>query len=490
MRTQLDGIRNSMVWMLMAGAMLVCNPAVQAQQVAESSKRPRVPDAPAVTLPAGFHHPEIGEAGPAIGLDYKWWKEFNDPLLDELIEASVSGNIDLKTAEARVREARAALGVSRSRQRPSLDTATSYNRLRGPVNPLGFIRPGAQSNVFQIGFDASWELDLFGGVRASVAAAAADAQAAEEARHGAMITVMAEVARQYVQLRGLQNEWRVTAANLAIQKDLAQLTRVRLEAGLATALDLERAEAQAEATAAALPLLQSGIAQSIYGLSVLAGKEPGALETKLAASAPIPIAPTPNPGQPSDLLRRRPDLRRAEAEIAAAFARVKVARADLYPKFNLGALFGRQGNSLNGFSLGLGNFFSLGPTVSLPIFSGGRIKANIRAQDARQEQAQRNFEDTVLQALLEVENAMVEQSEERARLDALSKSLAASRRAVKLSEELYSLGQESFLSVLEAQRTQYEIEAQKTRSERDVSLYLVMLYKALGGGWAIENITK
>lgn len=428
----------------------------------------------------------------------EWWKTFQDATLDALVERAVRENLDLHIAAARVTEARAARGVSASALLPSVGTTAGYTRVRGGIaqglNRTGIV-PGSpasrsnllapfETNIFQLGFDASWELDFFGGTRRAVEAATADVRAAEEGRNDVLVTVLAEIGRNYVEVRGIQKRLEITRNNIEAQQQTLDLTQVRTDAGLATELDVARAAAQLAATQAAIPSLESELARGIHRLGVLLGEEPGALRAELEKKAPLPSVPSSIPiGLPSDLLLRRPDVRRADAEIAAATARLGVARAELFPKFTLTGLAGRQSTSIGGITLGVGNFFSFGPGVRLPIFTGGRIRSNIAVQDARLEQAVMQYESSVLRSLEEVENALVAYSREQQRRAKLQQAVNESRRAVELADELYLRGLGDFLSVLEAQRSRYALEDELAQSETNVVVNLVALYKALGGGW-------
>ncbi|MCI0389832.1 MAG: efflux transporter outer membrane subunit [Acidobacteria bacterium] len=428
----------------------------------------------------------------------EWWKTFQDATLDALVERAARENLDLRTAAARVTEARAARGISASALLPSAGTTAGYTRVRGGIaqglNRAGIV-PGSptsrssllapfETNIFQLGFDASWELDLFGGTRRAVEAATADMRAAEEGKHDVLVTVLAEIGRNYVEVRGNQKRLEITRNNIEAQQQTLDLTHVRSDACLATDLDVARAAAQLAATQAAIPSLESELARGIHRLGVLLGEEPGALRAELEKRAPLPTVPSSIPiGLPSDLLLRRPDVRRADAEIAAATARLGVARSELFPKFTLTGLAGRQSTGIGGLTLGAGNFFSFGPGVRLPIFTGGRIRSNIAMHDARLQQALTQYESSVLKSLEEVENALVAYSQEQQRRASLQRAVDESRRAVEMANELYLRGLEDFLSVLEAQKSRYTLEDELAQSETNVVVDLVALYKALGGGW-------
>ena len=419
----------------------------------------------------------------------EWWASFQDPELNSLVERSASRNLDLKLALERVQEARAARGVARSGYFPSIDGAASGTRNRqrviGPVGPQNspVIVP-VEFNNFQGGLSASWELDVFGGTRRRVQAATADATAAEENRRDVLVILLGDVGRVYAQLRGFQRRLEIANKNIKTQQDTLDLTSARAKAGLATELDVSRAAAQLESTRAIVPSLLSGIDVSIHRLSVLLGEEPGALRSELEKTNPIPSAgPEVDVGLPSDLLKRRPDIRRSEAQLAAATARIGEAKADLFPRFVLIGTAGRQAAQLHDLTLGAGNFFSVGPGISLPLFTGGRIRSNIAVQTSRQREAVIGYQSTVLNALEEVENALVSYSQEQERRDRLNDAVAHSQLAVDLATEQYKAGLVDFLSVLDAQRGLYANEDQLVQSQTSVTTNLVGLYRALGGGW-------
>src|SRR5499425_2938305 len=426
----------------------------------------------------------------------EWWASFQDPELNSLVERSASRNLDLKLALERVQEARAARGVARSGYFPSIDGAASGTRNRqrviGPVGPQNspVIVP-IEFNNFQGGLSPSWELDVFGGVRRSAQAAAADATAAEENRRDVLVILLGDVGRVYAQLRGFQRRLEIANKNIKTQQDNLDLTRARAKAGLATDLDVSRAAAQLESTKAVVPTLLSGMDVSIHRLSVLLGEEPGALRSELEKVSPIPSAgPEVDVGLPSDLLKRRPDIRRSEAQLAAATARIGEAKADRFPRFVLTGTAGRQATQLHDLTLGAGNFFSAGPGISLPLFTGGRIRSNIAVQTSRQRQALISYQSTVLNSLEEVENALVSYSQEQERRDHLNQAVENSQLAVDLATEQYRAGLVDFLSVLDAQRELYANEDQLVQSQTTVTTDLVGLYRALGGGWSASSVVS
>jgi NodT family efflux transporter outer membrane factor (OMF) lipoprotein len=439
---------------------------------------------PETEMPAEWAGPTAAVGGPAgesteASLT-QWWTAFQDPTLTSLIERAVESNLDLKLAQARIRQARAARGVAASAFGPTVDASGSSRRSQGTGN-------GPVANQYQAGFDAGWELDIFGGTRRTVEAAGADLQAAEESHRDVLVTLTAEVARTYIELRAFQQQLDIAQRNLAAQERSVALTRKRFEGGFVSALDIANANVQVATTAAQVPLLEASIRQTTYSLSVLVGREPAALVQELSPTAVIPAAPPTVPaGVPSDLLRRRPDIRAAEAQIHAATARIGVATADLFPKVNLSGSIGWQAGDLGSLFDTASRFSSLGPSVSWSLFQSGRIRSNIEVQKALEEQSFIAYRQTVLAALEEVEDALIASEKEQERRHALVEALDANRKAVDLATQLYSQGQTDFLSVLDAQRSLYSSEDALAQSTRTVSTNLVALYKALGGGWAAE----
>lgn len=444
------------------------------------------------SIPTQFHSQAAGaSADPAVE---RWWSSFHDPELDSLIERAMGANFDLKIAASRLLEARAARGMARAGLLPSVQASESTQSVRGGLTQ-GIFRPNAGSqssllapfdtNIFQQGFDASWELDLFGGKRHALEAATADVAATDEARRDTLFSLLAEVARNYGELRGTQRRLEIAENNIKLQTDTLELTRVRAEAGLGTELDVERQASQLAATQAMVPALESARQMSIHRLSVLLGEEPGALAGELTEARPLPATPPVVPvGLSSELLERRPDVRRADAEVAASTARVGVARSDFFPKITLTGSAGRQGTSFSGLTLGAGNFFAVGPAIKLPIFTGGRLRANMEAQKQRLSQAQLAYQNTVLRSLEETENALTAYGREQERRERLQAAAHASQQATQLANELYTRGLADFLTVLDAQRQQLAIEDDLAQSDTAVVTNLVALYKALGGRWS------
>ncbi|MFN0133671.1 MAG: efflux transporter outer membrane subunit [Phycisphaerales bacterium] len=418
---------------------------------------------------------------------HEWWRGFSDPMLDSLVDRALAGSLDLREAAARVREARALRGISAADRLPSVDVngAASYSRASknsfgGPGGP-----PGEESDLYDIGFDATWEVDLFGRVRRSVEAADADVDAAEESRRDAKVVLVAEVARNYAEYRSAQTRLGIAHENVRIQRDTLDLSRDRLRAGLSSELQVAQATALLETTRAQIPLLVTSLRAAEFRLDILLGQQPGTLAPDLAAIAPVPPAPAVSPiGMPAELLRRRPDIRRAERSIAAATARIGAATADLYPRLTLSGSFGLESGELGTLFEGDSRTWSAGPlAVRWPVFDAGRIRSNIRVQEARQEQAVVAYERAVLQAYEEVANALVEYARVRERRDSLARAVDADKLAVELANDLWTRGLTDFVNVLDTQRALFLLQDQLAQSDAAMTTSLVALYKALGGGW-------
>ena len=426
----------------------------------------------------------------------KWWHTLADPELDRLIERAVQNNLDLQLSTQRLLEARASRGIVRADLLPSAGQSVSFQRLRGrfpeeslPVgtSPAGssLIAP-SETNLVRSGLDASWELDLFGGKRNALKAASAEVQVSEEARRDVLVSLLSEVASGYAELRGAQRRLAITMRNCALQRDSLRLTQARADAGLGTRLDVERQQAQLESTEALAPALESQITRTIHRLSILLGEYPSALLPELQAAKQELAAPPEVPLRlAGDLLKRRPDVRRADAGIAAAMARVGMVRADLFPKILLTGAAGRQSSGVPILSLGAGNFFSIGPAITLPFLSSGRVRANLEVRKRQLEEALTVYRKAVLVALQETEDALVEYQREGERQARLMSALKSSQTATELATELYTRGLADFLSVLDAQRAQLAAEDLLAQSDTAVITNLVMLYKALGGGWSV-----
>ena len=454
---------------------------------------------PKAAVPESFHQQAAAAGVTTETAVANWWTTLGDPELTALIERAVSANLDLKVASSRALEARATRRVTRSDLLPSVSSSNNIERTRGgltqglfntnagPSGQSSLLTP-LETSVYQFGFDASWEIDFFGGHRRTLEAATADLAAIGEARRDTLVSLLAEVARNYSELRGYQRRIDITNRNIELQQDSLNLTRARADAGLGTQFDVERQAAQLDSTRALVPSLEAAQIQTIHRLSVLLGEEPGTLLEELTQVKPLPMVPPSVPvGLPGDLLKRRPDIREAESRVAAETARVGVARADLFPKILLTGAAGRQATEPSGLTLGAGNFFSIGPAITLPIFTAGKIRGNIEAQKQRLDQALTQYQGTVLRSLEETENALVAYGHEKDREEKLVASVEESRQATLLATELYTRGLSDFLSVLDAQRQQLVAEDDLAQSDTIVVTDLVALYKALGGGWDVVS---
>ena len=436
-------------------------------------------------MPAQWHGPvarrgELNQAVPEPNQVQAncWWANFHDPVLIGLVNRALISNLDLRLAEARIRQARAARGVAFAGLGPTVDANGSYRRFATGSNPA--------RSLYDASLDASWEIDIFGGARRSVEAAEAEIQAAEEDRNNVLVTLTAEVALDYINLRSLQQRIAISNNNLAAQRHSAEITRQRYAGGqgFASGLDVANADAQVATTAAGIPLLQAAAQQTVYALSILLGREPGALLAELTPLGAIPGAPPAVPvGVPSELLRRRPDIRAAEARLHSATAVIGVAVADLYPRFLISGSGGYQAARLGSLFASDNSFWSIGPSINWSLFQSGRIRSNIAVQEAARDQSYINYQQVVLGALQEVENALVSSTAEAEHRRALVEAVGANRRAMELALQLYTAGETDFLNVLIAQRSLYGTEDALVQSTGTVSTNLVALYKALGGGW-------
>ena len=430
-----------------------------------------------------------GETNASIELA-AWWKQFQDPSLNWLMDHAVWSNLDLQIARARVRETRAQYRIVTARFLPSVDAAGSYARSETshhqPVLGSIPLPPGVpfENNVYQTGFDASWEIDVFGGTRRAAEAAKAGVEASQDGRRATLVTLLGEVARNYVDVRGYQRRLAIARQNLEAQARGLAITRDRFAQGLTSNLDVQQASTLLSTTQAEIPTLETSLQAAIHRLGVLLGQPPGALLAELSNPAPIPAAPPIVPvGLPSELLLRRPDVQRAERQLAAASANIGVAKADLFPKFYLTGAAGVQSVSAGDWFTGGSSFWSAGPTMQWRIFDAGRIRANLKVQTARQEQALAAYEQTVLTSFEEVENGLVAYANEQIRRHSLADAVTSSQKSLDLANKLYANGLTDFLHVLDTERSLYQAQDALVQSDRTVSANLVSLYKSLGGGW-------
>jgi NodT family efflux transporter outer membrane factor (OMF) lipoprotein len=487
------------------------------------------------TQPAG-----AVSTGGAVAID--WWRGFNDPELNSLINRAVANNLDLKNAALRLRQARAQRGVVGSELWPQINADGGYQHARGSKNvtiPLGAFGgggssgtgstatasnsksssvsgitvtpfqssdsggvassaapggpqsplgnggfPGVTTDLYQAGFDATWEIDIFGGQRRAIEAAEADTRAAIEDQRDVLVSLLAEVARDYIELRTSQLQARIARQNLHDEQDTLDLTRSRYRAGFSTDLDVARQAAEVASTAADLPAYEATERQMIHALGVLLAQDPESLAVELGNYTPLPAVPPVVPiGVPADLVRRRPDIRRAERQLAAASARIGVATADFYPKFSITGSFGLDSSQIKELFDWNSRYFALSPGITWPIFDAGRIHNNIEVQKALARQAVNTYELAILSAVRDVEDSLASYRTEQARHESLVEAVRDSQQAVDLARQQYEKGVIDFLEVLDTQRTLLEAQNILAQSDSAIALDLVSLYKALGGGW-------
>jgi len=407
----------------------------------------------------------------------QWWTRFNDPKLTELVQAALATNLDVQLAQAQLRQARAVRGKDAGGLWPSA-TATGAITRSGTVSGAGL--PGVNS----VGADAIWNLDLFGVTRRQLESDAAGIQAAQENLYGAQVTLVSELALDYIQIRSAQEQIAIAQTNLQSESHTAEVTRQKGAAGFVSGLDEANADAQVATTAASIPPLETTIRQNIFALSILLNRPPAALLEDLANPGPVPLAPPEVPiGLPSDLLRRRPDIQVAEANLHAAAALIGVAVSDFYPQFSLTGTLSYQSTSTKDMFAGPNGIWSAGPQVSWPIFSGGSMISNVRLQKAATDAAYITYQKTILAALSDVESYLVAFTKEWDHLKALTDAVTLNRRALVLSQQLYQAGTAEFLTVLDAERSLLASETALAQSRQAISSDLVNVYRALGGGW-------
>ena len=453
-------------------------------------------EAPEVSLPAE-HHAALSDIDALFGRDHDdpldlatWWRAFEDPVLSELIERATNRNLDLRQALSRIAEAEAVLGVSRALDGPSAEAGASYMRTGVSENTQFGLFPGQdrESDDYQLYASASWEVDLWGRAQRSIEAAEADLGARVEGLWSVRVSLAGQIADAYLRLRELQVRTRVAVDDIAVLEERVETIRARVDAGLVQELDLLRASTELETARANLPTLERMQSAITTELALLGSVEPGQLTDLLAV--PDGTAMTiPNPvGRlgsqvPADLLRRRPDVRAAERQLAAQTARVGIATADLYPSLSLTGVLGLQSflpeNLLEGPSV----THAVGPSVTMPLFSGGGLRSNIAIQDARVDQAMLTYESNVLAALHEVDGAATGIALESRRLKALDRAEAEATRSLATSSTLYDEGLSNLDAVLDARRALLAIQDAQTQASTSVARAHVALYRALGGGW-------
>jgi multidrug efflux system outer membrane protein len=478
-----------------------------------------------------------------------WWTVFHDPELDSLEERALQNNRELMVAISRVREARAERQVVAAGLIPEVDATAGYNRSRGsknvvlplsslgggssgpsagtgkgnaasaplrsqaaadsssPVEVSGYVPapqgappggpaspfgegglPGVTTNLYQAGFDAVWEMDIFGSVRRAVEAADAQASAAQDAAYGVRVTLMAEVAATYIQLRSSQQRSEIARRNLDSQRQTWVIARDRFNAGLGNEVEAAQYMAQLRLSETAIPPLVTAERMSQHTLAFLLGVDPTTLTAELAPGRSLPPLPDDVPvGVPSDLLKRRPDIRQAERQLAASSAQVGQATAQLYPQFSLTGSIGIDSSDLKHLPEWSSRYYSIAPGVSWPILDWAKLHAAIGAANEQEAQALLGYQTAILQALKDVEDALVQYRQERVRHSALVRAVEETRRARKLTTEIYMQGLADQTATLEAERAVFQAEDELAQSEANLRVGLVGLYKALGGGWDMKG---
>ncbi|WP_313344109.1 efflux transporter outer membrane subunit [Stenotrophomonas sp.] len=408
-----------------------------------------------------------------------WWAQFDDPVLEQLVHDALGDNLDLRIAMSRVREARAVFVEQRLDQLPHVTSGGSYDRRKQPDLTAGGER--VFSETYQLGFDAGWELDLFGRQRRAAEAARADLGAEQDNLADAQVTVAAEVARNYFELRGTQKRLEVAKRTLVNLRDTQKLTETRWELGAGSELDVQSSRARLKAIEADIPLLEVAEVQSRHRLAVLLGQRPDALDALLEPRDAAPYAKALPLGDTTDLLRQRADVRVAERRLAAATARVGVATADLFPRISLSGFVGFLSGDASGLVNGSNKAWSVTPSISWAAFDFGTVKARLRASKAQADGAAAEYEKAVLLALEDTENALTRYAKQQARLAIVAEQAQAARRAEQLAQIRYREGSEDFLTLLDAQRTQLAADDALAAAESTVNVSVVGVYKALGG---------
>lgn len=439
---------------------------------------------PKLPQPAQFQQRDASIYGAGAPVA-EFWKGFDDPLLTKLVEGALATNHDLRAALGRLDQARALARLSRKDLFPTVTAGAGYTEARASSDQLpGVPRGQRDSGLYDAGFDAFWELDLFGRVRRSVQASRAEAQATADELRALQVSVAAEVARTYFELRGLQEQLRVARGNADNQAATLKLTQARLDAGRGTDFDVARARGQLEFTQSRIPALEAAVLAAEHRLAVLNGREPSALRLELDGPAPLPALPQHVAvGAPADLLRRRPDVQAAERRLASATARIGVATADLFPRVTFNGTFGAAASDLGDLFTRDGQSYAFGPAIRWAFLDLGRVRDRIAASEAGAASNLALYEGAVLRALEEAENSLVSYARAQREGRHLADSAAASTRAAQLARLRFEGGASDFLQVLDAERSQLEAEDRLAQNQTRTATALVAVYKSVAGGW-------
>ncbi len=439
---------------------------------------------PSILLPAHWANAKATEKAKAVSLA-RWWRRLNDPVLDGLIARAVRGNLDVASAKARIREARATRREAIGALFPSASGAGSATRSRtAGSTSSGVTTPPSTGNLFESGFDASWELDLFGANRRAVESATYGVDAAEDDLRATLLTLIGDVSSYYVEARGYQALISLARRTAASQRKTYSLTQQKFQVGSASAVDVAKAGAQAATTEADIPTYQASYAADVHRLSILLGQPPATLSRLMARTKPIPAPRLPLPARiPADVLVARPDVRKAERQLAQYTAKIGQAEAALYPDVSLTGSMSTTATKIGDLGRNSTIGWSFGPTLSVPIFNAGKLRAAVQVAQAQRDQYYVAWRSSVLTALEDVENALVSLSQERAKERRLAEAARQYREAASLSRTLYQTGTQSFLDVLDAERSLYSAEDSLLQSRVAIAKDYVALAKALGGGW-------
>ncbi len=439
---------------------------------------------PIVTTPDEWYEAHVEGIAEGSADVQTWWAVFEDPLLDELVREAQDSNLDLQVAYLRILEARALRGIAVGDRYPQVDVTAEASTAEPSESATGLTE---RVDTFSLGSGLAWEIDLFGRIRRSVEAATAQYDASVEDYRDVLVALLGDIAFNYVEVRTLQARLFYARSNIEAQRESLALTQARFDAGLTSALDVAQAESNLGRSEAEVPALEALLEAALNRLEVLTGRPPGALHERLADVQPIPLPPDEVAlGLPANLLRQRPDVRRAERQLAAQTARIGVATADLYPRLSLTGFFASDAADLSDLATGKSVTWGIGIPLRWNVFSGGTVQSRIDAERARADQAFKRYEQSVLLALEEVQTALAAYAQERLRAEQLSRATDATQRAVDLVRTQYLSGLTNFQNVLDTQRTLFQLQQQLADSEGRQVQSLVALYRALGGGWDVE----
>lgn len=445
---------------------------------------------PDIVMPDAWHQEAVKGLSEGTAPLQTWWTYFNDPVLNNLIERSTAGNLDLKEAIARMQEARARLGIATGERFPDLNGSGDAVKLKTSESfSASTSQKSRNDELLKTGLDATWELDFWGRITRLIESSEAALAASVEAYRDALVVLYGDIGKNYVEIRTLQRRLLYAKNNAKIQRSTLSLTKDRFNAGIVSELDVHQAELNLARTESTIPAFESQIVQTINRLSVLLGDHPGSLYEELILPSLIPKPPDEiMVGVPVELLRQRPDIRQREREFAAQTAFIGVATAELYPRFTIAGAFSFAALDLKDLFEWRSRTWNIGPSFKWNLFDGGRVQNQIKAEEALADQALARYEQTVLTALEDVESAMVAFIKEGERLAFLDKSVSAAESSVRIVEKQYVLGITDFQNVLDMQRSLFEEQDNFAQSEGQVTQELIRFYKAMGGGWIQEPV--